>query len=313
MDQTTSWQPDPYGVHEFRFFSADGKPTLLVMDAGKTSYDRPPATAPLLAPEPTSSPDLEPSSSAAPEPAPAPGLPSTLPSDPPLAPEPRPTAPLALAPPAITVGADRVATPFTGYTSEAGTENAAAAADLTRVTAPAVTELADDRLALGVEDGSPEPLSRSLKIAYGIVLTALALSALGLMYVHFRPTAGGHPTLAASPTTTSSTPRGTTTTLALPTALKPSAEAAAAALVSSWSTANRTAALTLATPAAITALFAVPYASGLALDRGCSTSFSPIVCTFGPPGGASPTDPIYEIMVSQVQGGWYVSSVKIEN
>ena len=261
------------------------------MDAGKTSYDRPPATAPPLAPEPTLSPGLEPSSSAAPEP--------------------RPTAPLALAAPAIAVGADDVATPSTGYISEAG--NAAAAGDLTRVAAPAVTELADDRLALGVEDRSTEPMSRPLKIAYGIVLTALALSGLGLMYVHFRPTAGGHPTLAVSPTTTSSTPRATTTTLALPTALKPSAEVAAAALVSSWSTGNRTAALTLATPAAVTALFAVPYASGLALDRGCSTSFSPIVCTFGPPGGASPTDPIYEIMVSQVQGGWYVSSVKIEN
>jgi hypothetical protein len=37
------------------------------------------------------------------------------------------------------------------------------------------------------------------------------------------------------------------------------------------------------------------------------------VCTYGPPGGASPTDPIYQIKVSQVQGGWYVSSVVIEN
>jgi hypothetical protein len=69
----------------------------------------------------------------------------------------------------------------------------------------------------------------------------------------------------------------------------------------------------VATQAAVTTLFSRPYGSGLALDRGCSTSFSPIVCTFGPPGGASPTDPIYQIMVSGVEGGWYVSSVKIEN
>jgi hypothetical protein len=69
----------------------------------------------------------------------------------------------------------------------------------------------------------------------------------------------------------------------------------------------------VATPAAVATLFNVPYASGLAIDRGCSTSFSPVVCTFGPPGGASPTDPIYQIMVSQVTGGWYVSSVKIEH
>jgi hypothetical protein len=69
----------------------------------------------------------------------------------------------------------------------------------------------------------------------------------------------------------------------------------------------------VATSAAVATLFSVPYASGLAIDRGCSTSFSPIVCTFGPPGGASPTNSIYEIMVSQVAGGWYVSSVRIEH
>jgi hypothetical protein len=95
--------------------------------------------------------------------------------------------------------------------------------------------------------------------------------------------------------------------------LKPGGEAAATALVSNWATGNRPAALTVATPAAVASLFSVPYTSGLAIDRGCSTSSSPIVCTFGPPGGASPTDPIYEIMVSQVAGGWYVSSVKIEH
>ena len=95
--------------------------------------------------------------------------------------------------------------------------------------------------------------------------------------------------------------------------LSPNAEAAAKALVSSWSTNNRSAGLAVATTTAVATLFGTPYASGLAIDRGCSTSFSPIVCTFGPPGGASPTDPIYEIMVSRVVGGWYVSSVRIEN
>ena len=113
-------------------------------------------------------------------------------------------------------------------------------------------------------------------------------------------------------TTTTSAPHASTT-LAVPTALKPGAEAAATALVSSWQTGNRAVALSVATPAAVTALFARTYANGLAQDRGCSTSFSPIVCTFGPPGGASPTDPIYEVYVSQAPGGWYVSSVRVEN
>src|ERR1700733_12966893 len=42
VDTTTNWKPDPFGIHELRFFSADGKPTLLVMDGGKRSYDKPP-------------------------------------------------------------------------------------------------------------------------------------------------------------------------------------------------------------------------------------------------------------------------------
>jgi hypothetical protein len=36
------WRPDPYGVHEQRYFSLDGEPTRLVSDGGKTSYDPPP-------------------------------------------------------------------------------------------------------------------------------------------------------------------------------------------------------------------------------------------------------------------------------
>ena len=157
-----------------------------------------------------------------------------------------------------------------------------------------------------------KPFGRTVKLAYIAVFALLALSALCLLYVHVKPS-GGHPAHAVGPTTTTSAPATTTTTAALPTALKPGAEDAATALVSIWAAGNRAAALAVATPAAVTALFATPYTSGLAIDRGCSTSFSPIVCTFGPPGGASPTDPIYEIDVTQATGGWYVSSVRTEN
>jgi len=177
---------------------------------------------------------------------------------------------------------------------------------------PGLTDFGEDRFAAGVDHNSQDPLSRPLKIAYAVVFVVLVVSALGFVYVQFHHTGGRHPTQADGTTTTSSTSR-TTTTMALPTALQPGAEAAATTLVSNWAAGNRTAALTVATQAAVTTLFAVPYASGQALDRGCSTSFTPIVCTFGPPGGASPTDPIYEIDVSQTAGGWYVSSVKIDN
>jgi hypothetical protein len=160
-------------------------------------------------------------------------------------------------------------------------------------------------------------MSRPLKIAYAIVLGVLAVSVLGLAYVHLLHHPGdGHPTAVALPArahVTTTSPHVTTTTTTLPTTLSPSAEAAATALVSSWSTNNRSAALTVATPSAVGTLFSASYASGLAIARGCSTSFSPVVCTYGPPGGASPTDAIYQIKVSQVTGGWYVSSVVIEN
>ena len=261
------------------------------MDGGRTSYDRPPTTQPAPAPEPPSSSEPEPD----PVPAPAPITPPTL------------------GPPATAVAPYRVATGSTAHATDTNTEDVVAARDRPRGPVPRFAAFADGALAPAVER-SQETLSRPLRIAYGVVFVALAVSALGLAYVHLRPT-GGRPSthaLGAATTTTSSGAR-TTTTVAIPAALKPGAEAAATALVSSWTTGNRPAALTVATPAAVATLFSVPYASGLAIDRGCSTSFSPIVCTFGPPGGASPTDPIYQIMVSQVTGGWYVSSVKIEH
>jgi hypothetical protein len=50
-DVLTGWQPDPFGVHEKRFFSSGGLPTKLVSDGDVRSYDNPPSAAP-LSPEP---------------------------------------------------------------------------------------------------------------------------------------------------------------------------------------------------------------------------------------------------------------------
>jgi hypothetical protein len=291
-DQTTSWRPDPFGAHELRFFSADGKPTVIVMDGGKTSYDRPTTTghAPVL--EPPESPEPKPPST------------DSVP-----APTPEQLVTLIEANEAVTVSTAEASNPVTD--DNAGRDTPGEVAQQPIV-------IPDDESDLGVERRRQEPLSRSLMVAYGIVFVLLAVSALGLLYVHSRHAASSGPTRISHSTraekmTTSTPITRTTTTVAVPTALKPGADEAANALISSWATANRATALTVATPAAVTALFAVPYANGLALDRGCSTSFSPIVCTFGPPGGASPNDPIYQIFVSQVLGGWYVSSVKISN
>jgi hypothetical protein len=40
-ERVTGWQPDPSGVHEFRFFSFDGRPTRLVSDGGRRTNDPP--------------------------------------------------------------------------------------------------------------------------------------------------------------------------------------------------------------------------------------------------------------------------------
>ncbi len=282
VNHTTNWKPDPYGIHEFRYFSADGKPTLLVMDGGTTSYDKPPSgELPLITDPQQFAPDAQ---SVVPAPIPAPtGI------EPPKAPGSiEQTTPLA------------VREPVTGKSQ-------------VQVAVPSVSGVVSGDPTSQVDYHETEPMARPLKIAFGIVLGVMAVSALGFLYVHIHHHAapGGRTHENAAATTT--IPTHPTTTVVLPSALKPSAETAAAALISSWSTSNRPGALTVATSAAVATLFAATYDSGLAIDRGCSTAFVPVVCTFGPPGGASPTDPIYQIFVSQSSGGWYVSSVKIEN
>jgi hypothetical protein len=120
----------------------------------------------------------------------------------------------------------------------------------------------------------------------------------------------GHPvssTRAASPTSRRTPP----TTAWAASAPQPSPDAAASRLVGAWAAADRLTAATVAAPAAVTTLFKVPYpGAGLAIPRGCSSGFPPIVCTYGPPGGASPTDALFEISVAQLPSGWYVTSVR---
>jgi hypothetical protein len=158
-------------------------------------------------------------------------------------------------------------------------------------------------------------ISRPTKVAYVVVLIAMVASGIALVAVHL----GGksHPTASPSSTTTTkpvtTTSAEPTTAVPLPSALQPSATVAAARLIGSWAAGNRAEALTVGTAAAVSTLFAAHYSSGLVIDRGCSVAFSPIVCTYGPPGGAAPTDPVYEIDALQAPAGWYVTSVTIDN
>lgn len=333
---TPSWQPDPYGLHEWRFFSADGKPTLLVMDGGTTSYDRPPAGPP---PAPDRSVDAQAegtqASMLARDPSEVQRASESASSSALLVATVEPTgvisgsasAPARLVATIEPIGAifGPAPTPLvatvepTGAISGSREPPDSGSASGTRRTArpavPGVGALAGYRTNV-VDTDRHEGLSRTLKITYIVIFAVLALSVLGLAYVHLRPKdghsahAGG--TATASRTRTTSE-KAVTTTTAIPASLSPNAEAAASALVSDWSTGNKAGALTVATPASVATLFAVPYTSGLAIARGCSTDFSPIVCTYGPPGGASPSDAIYQILVTQTAGGWYVSTVRVQS
>jgi hypothetical protein len=159
------------------------------------------------------------------------------------------------------------------------------------------------------------PATRNVR---GRAALAGALASVGALACACSSTPAAAPTTTAATTPTTTAPPATvtlppTTTVPVPPSPQPSAQAAASALVSSWATGNRNRALTVAVPAAVNVLFAVPYPGSLAGSRGCTSAFPPIVCTYGPPGGGNSNDPIYQIYASQSPGGWYVSNAVIEH
>jgi hypothetical protein len=91
------WHPDPYGLHELRYFSMDGKPSRLVRDGDVQSSDPPPVEAPIPVPSlpplpavprpPSVPPPYQPAVAPAPEVA-QPRI--EPPPQPPLAPQPEP-------------------------------------------------------------------------------------------------------------------------------------------------------------------------------------------------------------------------------
>lgn len=118
-------------------------------------------------------------------------------------------------------------------------------------------------------------------------------------------------TTSTVPATTSTTAApATTTTVYAPTAPQGSPDAAASRLVGAWSSGDRAEAASVAAPPAVTALFAVPYPSGYLQSRGCTdNSTNPGTCTYRD----TSTNAIYEISVSEIGSGWYVSAVTPEN
>lgn len=108
-----------------------------------------------------------------------------------------------------------------------------------------------------------------------------------------RPPATAPPTTVWTPKSTWATPDG-----------------AAAALVGAWSTGDRAAALRVARPDAVSALFASPYPAGYLQPRGCTDgSAQPATCTYR----NTETNGIYEIGSVKDAQGWYVVTVTAES
>lgn len=112
-----------------------------------------------------------------------------------------------------------------------------------------------------------------------------------------------------APPDTVAPPTTTTTGPLVPSAPAPSADAAAVALTSAWSSGDRGRASQVATPTAVATLFALPYPRDNLQFRSCSNG-SPSSCTYR--NTASAAGEIYDLIVTQVAKGWYVMAVNHE-
>lgn len=127
-----------------------------------------------------------------------------------------------------------------------------------------------------------------------------------------RPAAAGahSPTPGKLPATASPAP-SPAPAATIPPDPQPTARAAAETFVDAWVGGNRSTAAHVATSAAVAELFSSPYGDQPVIPRGCSDTFPPYVCTFGPPGGGSGA--IYQVSVLRTAaGGWYVTAVQRE-
>ena len=118
-------------------------------------------------------------------------------------------------------------------------------------------------------------------------------------------------TTAVRATTTTAVRATTTTTIPIPPHPQPTAEDAANLFMQSWVDGNRARSASVAVGSAVATLYATPYANQPLNDRGCTTAFPPLICTWGPYAGGSGT--IYQVLVSPIGTRWYVSALTIES
>jgi len=161
------------------------------------------------------------------------------------------------------------------------------------------------------------------RVAIGVVAAGLVLSGCGPVTKASKPGSVSSPpdhttstTVPASATTvapsTPATAPDTSTTTPLPPDPASSILGATTTLIQAWKSGERSKAATVATPSAVSSLFASPYSGQTVILRGCS-QIPPVVCSYGPYGGSSPNLSLYQLTVASEAGGWYVSSVTVES
>ena len=240
--ELSGWRPDPFGLHEFRFFSDDGVATLLVRDGGINSHDKPPSDVPPSSAVGAFVPHSEPQSAAL-----------LKPQEPRQAPAPEPQRSIAQNPPPVLVSQPPLAGPPPQSVIAPQPQKARPPQPAVPVVVPdVIRSLRDANPSSHVRVQSPRlppnpgrhpmpAMSRPAKVAYVVVLVAMVASGIALVAVHL----GGksHPT--ASPSSTTTTKPGTTTsaepttTVPLPSALQPTATVAAARFIGSWAAGDR--------------------------------------------------------------------------
>ena len=196
------WNPDPFGIHESRFFSDDGKPTLLVRDGDTTSYDKPPQhdPPPLYVQPPQHDP---------PPVFVQPPRYDPLPRMNHLRNRPNPRKVTHRDRPAPAVGARRGPRPRHRWNANGRSRYP----DVPIATPNVIRSLREANRNADVKVQAPrhppDPnrhpmplLSRTARVAYALVLAAMAASAVALLVSHLGGTKGD-PTAAGSTTTTS--------------------------------------------------------------------------------------------------------------
>lgn len=143
------------------------------------------------------------------------------------------------------------------------------------------------------------------KLIIAILGASLALASCGSSPPSHGGVSAGTTTVPAATTAPPTTP----TTIWSATAPQSSPFAAATRLVSAWASGNQAVASTVASPNAVSTLFAQPYPAGYLQARGCTSGANPATCTYR----NTKTNGIYEIEISSGSGGWYVSSVTPES